>query len=248
MSSCLGEEENQILMESYLERVISQLQDEIKNLKKNKGEGKKPIKNKISTKTSLKVLPTPRMNLEDYALDNFCRTHCAHHSEKACPKFLNSFYAFLLPPGTPEKENKDVEEENYEDEEREAEELKESEHLPSLKHVLDETKLDNMVVDVMKEDCMGIDYNLLSKEDHSTSIYTTIASTPTETSIKEFLEKDEQIEKDATLNPMVNDSSNPYKLVMSLNSIIDNYFFETFFGRSNVEHSSFANSYKQSDC
>ena len=34
---------------------------------------------------------------------------------------------------------------------------------------------------------------------------------------------------------------------MSLNSIIDNSFFETLFGRSNVELSSFANSYKQSE-
>ena len=31
------------------------------------------------------------------------------------------------------------------------------------------------------------------------------------------------------------------------NSIIDNSFFETFFGRSNDELSSFANSYKQSE-
>ena len=36
MFSCLGEEENEILMESDLERVISQLQEEITNLKKNK--------------------------------------------------------------------------------------------------------------------------------------------------------------------------------------------------------------------
>jgi hypothetical protein len=45
---------------------------------------------------------------------------------------------------------------------------------------------------------------------------------------------------------MVNYLSTPEKLVMSLNSIIDNYCFETFFGWSNVELSSFANSYKQS--
>ena len=32
---------------------------------------------------------------------------------------------------------------------------------------------------------------------------------------------------------------------MSLNSIIDNSFFETFFGRSNIELSSFSNSYKE---
>ena len=67
-----------------------------------------------------------------------------------------------------------------------------------------------------------------------------------ETSTKEFLGKDEQTEKDSTPNPMLNDSSNPDKLVLSLNSIIDNSCFETFFGRSNVELSSFANSYKQS--
>ena len=107
--------------------------------------------------------------------------------------------------------------------------------------VWNEAELDNMDVDVMKEDCMGIDYNLLSKDDHSTSNSTTIASTPTKTSTEEFLEKDEQTEKDSIPNPMVNDSSNPYKLVMSLNSIIDNSCFETFSCRSNVELSSFAN-------
>ena len=67
-----------------------------------------------------------------------------------------------------------------------------------------------------------------------------------ETSTEEFLEKDEQNEKDSIPNPMVNYSSNPNKLVMSPNYSIDNSCFETFFGRSNVEHSSFANSYKQS--
>lgn len=57
--------------------------------------------------------------MEEYALDNFCRTHGAYHFEKTCPEFLNSFYALLLPPGTPGKENNEMEEENYEDEERE---------------------------------------------------------------------------------------------------------------------------------
>ena len=67
-----------------------------------------------------------------------------------------------------------------------------------------------------------------------------------ETSTEEFLEKDEQTEKDSTSNPMVNDSSNLDKLVMSPNSFIDSSCFETSFGRSNAELSSFANSYKQS--
>ena len=62
-----------------------------------------------------------------------------------------------------------------------------------------------MDVDVMKEYCMGIDYNLWSEEDRSTSNSTTITSTPMETSTEEFLEKNEQIEKDSIPNPMVND-------------------------------------------
>ena len=68
-----------------------------------------------------------------------------------------------------------------------------------------------------------------------------------ETTIKEFLEKDEQIEKESTPNPMVNGLSNLDKLVMPSNSIIDNSCFERFFGMSNVELSSFGNSYKQSE-
>jgi hypothetical protein len=233
---------------------------------------------KISTKTSLKVTPTLEINMQDYALDNFCRTHGAYHSKKTCPEFLNSFYALLLPPGTPEKENNEVEE-NYEDEERE---LKEAQHPPSLILDQDETKLDNMDVDGMEEenhedeesetkelresnhppslildqdeaelddmeDCIEIGSYLLSKEDHSTSNPTTIASTLTETTIEEFLERNEQIEKDSTPNPVVNGLSNPDKLVLSPNSMIDNSCSETFFGRSNVELSSFANSYKQSE-
>ena len=98
--------------------------------------------------------------------------------------------------------------------------------------------------DVMKEDYVGIDYNLWSKEAPSTSKPTTIDSTPTKISTQEFLEKDEENEKDSTANPMVNDSSIPNKLEMSPNSIIDNYCLEKFFGRSNAELSSFANSYK----
>ncbi|MEL1784038.1 hypothetical protein, partial [Acinetobacter baumannii] len=84
---------------------------------------------------------------------------------------------------------------------------------------------------------------LFNKEELSISTSTTISSTLTETTIEKFLNKDEQIEKESTPNPMVNDLSNPGKLVMSLNSIIDNSGFETFFGRSNVELSFFANSY-----
>jgi ribonuclease HI len=93
------------------------------------------------------------------------------------------------------------------------------------------------------EDCIEIESYLLNKEDHSIPTSTTISSTVTKTTIEEFLEKDEQIEKDSTPNPMVNGLSNPHKLVMPPNSII-NY---SCFGRSNAKLSSFANSYKQSE-
>ena len=59
MSNCLGNEKDEVLIESDVERIISQLQDEITKLKKDKGEGKKHVKKKISTNTSLKVPPTP---------------------------------------------------------------------------------------------------------------------------------------------------------------------------------------------
>ena len=61
-----------------------------------------------------------------------------------------------------------MEEDNYEDEEGEGEELKESEHPPNLNLIWEETELDNMDDDVMKEDCVGIDYNLWRKESTST--------------------------------------------------------------------------------
>ena len=164
-----------------------------------------------------------------------------------------------------------MEEENYEDEESE---LKEVQHPPSLILHQDETKLCNMDVDEIEEekhedeeseveelikgnhlpnfipnqdeadmeDCVEIDPYLLNKEELSIS-----TSTLMETTIREFLDKDEQIEKDSTPNPMVNDLSNPEKLVMSPNSIIKNSCLEAFFGRSIAELSFFANSYKQSE-
>ena len=97
------------------------------------------------------------------------------------------------------------------------------------------------------EDCIEIDSYLFNKEELSISTSTTISPTLTEMAIEEFVDKDEQIEKESTPNHMVNDLSNPEKFVMSPNSIIDNSCFETFFGRSNVELSFFSNSYKQSE-
>ena len=75
-------------MES-MQQMIKQLTNEIIDLKKNKVEGKKPFKpffkKKTNTDTPPLIPPTLGINLEDYAMDNFCCTHHANHSERTCP-------------------------------------------------------------------------------------------------------------------------------------------------------------------
>ena len=74
-----------------------QLQSEITSLKRSKREWKKPIKKKINKTTSHQIPRTSRINLEDYAMDNFCHAHYANHSEKNCPEFMNLLKAMILP-------------------------------------------------------------------------------------------------------------------------------------------------------
>ena len=89
-----------------------QLQSEITSLKRSKREGKKPIKNK---NTSHQIPPTLGINLEDYAMDNFCHAHYANHSEKHCLEFMNLFKAMILPCECQEEdEEEEEEEEEYE--------------------------------------------------------------------------------------------------------------------------------------
>ena len=64
-----------------------QLQSEITSLKRSKREGNKPIKKKN----------TSGINLEDYAMDNFCHAHYANQLEKNCPEFMNLFKVMILP-------------------------------------------------------------------------------------------------------------------------------------------------------
>ena len=71
-----------------------QLQSEITSLKWSKREGKKHIKKKI---TYPQIPPTSGINLEDYAMEKFCRAHYENHSEKSCPEFMNLFKAMILP-------------------------------------------------------------------------------------------------------------------------------------------------------
>ena len=68
-------------------------------------EGKKPIKKK---NTSFQIPPTSGINLEDFAMDNFCRAHYENHLDKTCPQFINSFKAMIL-PGVPQEEDEEEE-------------------------------------------------------------------------------------------------------------------------------------------
>lgn len=113
--------------------MIKQLKNEIIDLKKSKGERKKPFKpfnkKRTITDTSPQIPPTLGINLEEYAMDNFYHKHHANHSEKTCPEFITSFSTVLLPPELPKKDKKDENEED--DDEEEEEETKEEEVEPS---------------------------------------------------------------------------------------------------------------------
>ena len=67
-----------------MQRVIKKLTNDIINLKKNKGEGKKPFKPFRKTRTNPvpQIPPTSEINIEDYAMDNYCCTHHANHSKR----------------------------------------------------------------------------------------------------------------------------------------------------------------------
>jgi hypothetical protein len=124
--------------------VIMQLQSEITSLKRSKREGNKPTKEK---NTSHQTPPTSRINLEDYAMDNFFHAHYANHSEKNCPEFMNLFKAMILPWECQEEEEEEEEEP------------------PSNLHLIwDDTELDYIDDDIMEEACVGNDYNLWSKD------------------------------------------------------------------------------------
>ena len=104
-----------------MQRVIKQLTNEIIELKKNKAEGKKPFKPFLKKKTSSspQIPPTSGINLEDYAIENYCHTHHVNHSKRTCPKFINYFTAMLTLMEPPKKENKNDKEEDDEDQQEE---------------------------------------------------------------------------------------------------------------------------------
>ena len=75
---------------------------------------KKLFVKKTNKDTSSQIPPTSRINLEDYAMDNFCHAHYLNHLEKTCLEFINLFKAMIL-LGEPQEE--DEEEEKEEEEE-----------------------------------------------------------------------------------------------------------------------------------
>ena len=64
-----------------MQRVIKKLTNEIIDLEKNKGEGKKPFNPFMKKRTyfAAQMPPTSAINIEDYALDNYCHIHHANH-------------------------------------------------------------------------------------------------------------------------------------------------------------------------
>ena len=103
-------------MES-MQRFIKKLTKELIYLKKNKVEGKKLFKPfmKKRTNSSPQIPPTSGINIEDYGMENCCRTHHANHSERTFPEFINYFTAMLSPLEPPKRENKNEKEEDEED-------------------------------------------------------------------------------------------------------------------------------------
>ena len=103
-----------------MQRVLKQIMNELIDLKKRKGEGKKPFKPFMKKRTDYahSIPPTSDINIEDYAMDNFYRTHHANHYERTCPEFINSFTAMLTLLEPPKKSKKcDKEEEDEEQDE-----------------------------------------------------------------------------------------------------------------------------------
>ena len=91
-------EKDPTYMES-MQRVIKKLTNDIINLKKNKGEGKKPFNpfRKKRTNFAPQIPLTSGINIENYAMENYCHTHLANHSEKTFPKIIKFLSLEYLP-------------------------------------------------------------------------------------------------------------------------------------------------------
>jgi hypothetical protein len=103
---------------------------------------------KKRTNSAPQTPPTSGINIENYAMDNFCRTHHANHSERIFPEFINSFTAMLTPLEPPNKDKRG-----------EKEEEEEGEEPPSHLNVLwdGDDFGDEDEDDIMEESCIGND-------------------------------------------------------------------------------------------
>lgn len=137
------------------------------DLKKNKGDVNKPFKPfmKKRTNSTPQIPPISGINIEYYAMDNYCHTGLANHSKRTCPKFINSFTTLLTPLEPPRRDKRNEKEEEEEGQEEEEEE--EGEEPPShLNLIWDEEEFgDDEDDDIMEEACIGYDYNLWIKGD-----------------------------------------------------------------------------------
>ena len=195
-----------------MQRMIKQLTNEIIDLKKSKGEGKKPFKPFIKKRTNIdtppQIPPSLGINLEEYSMDNFCHTHHANHNEKTCPEFINSFLAMLLPSEPPKKDKKDEKEED--DEEEEEKEEEEVEPSSNLNLIWDETKINDV-----DDDATENDYNLRSKgaptsNDSTSTLKMVTKKTPIKTnstSKETFVEKYSTMTKNNTKDSTANKST-----------------------------------------
>ena len=107
-----------------MHRVIKQLTSEVTDLKKSKGERKKPFNPfmKKRSDSSPPIPPTSIINIKDYATDNFCHTHHVNYYERTCPKLINSFTDMLTLLEPPKKNKRSDKEEEDDDQEEEEEE------------------------------------------------------------------------------------------------------------------------------
>ena len=207
-------------MES-MQRVIKQLKNDIIDLKKNKGEGNKPFKPFMKKRIDygLQLPPTLGINIEDYAMENYCRTHHANHYERTCPKFINSFTALLTPPRPPKREKRNEKEEE------------EGEEPPSqLNLIWDEEEFrDDEDDDIMEQACTGNDYNFRSKgapkmdDTPSTSKTNNKSYTSKQASTDKSLEKgkEKENEKEKEKEREVTPNKTPISLDLTQNILGD---------------------------
>ena len=83
-----------------LQRMVRQLSNKILDLKKNSRESTsgRGFSRFLDKKhfPPRQHRPTENINIQEYAMDNFCQAHKDNHSEKNCLTFINMFELFAM--------------------------------------------------------------------------------------------------------------------------------------------------------